>query len=45
MNSGDLSPNYAATIVALNQTIVTTAGFINPIVTGVMTGDEVRTLN
>ena len=42
MNPGDLSPNYAATIVAMNQTIVTTAGFISPVVTGVITGDEVR---
>ena len=41
MIPGDLSPNYAATLVAMAQTIVTTAGFVSPVVAGVMTSGEV----
>lgn len=41
MNAMDLSPNYVATLVAINQTLSCSAGFISPAITGVMTAEEV----
>ena len=40
----DMSPNYAGSLAAMTVTLGNTAGFLSPIVTGLLTNEQVNIL-
>ena len=45
VNIGDLSPNYAGTLMGISNTIANIPGFLAPLVNGIIIGEKVRTHN
>ena len=41
VNIGDLSPNYAGTLMGISNTIANIPGFLAPLVNGVIIGEKV----
>ena len=42
VNIGDLSPNYAGTLMGISNTIANIPGFLAPLVNGVIIGEKVQ---
>ena len=45
VNIGDLSPNYAGTLMGISNTVANIPGFLAPLVNGIIIGEKVLTQN
>lgn len=42
MNHADLSPNYSGFLMSITNTVASVPGFVAPLITGILTKDNVR---